>query len=386
MMRSVLLLALVFLAACSVEPSGMRRLVFKDTPGVPWEGKIYEAPPRVDVKISHRRHIALNKEKSPNPTLSWPMTCSKMEDCYIGGYPDHLAGHMRSDYRGGGLVGENETRATHICMMPAREQTNGALVLAAAPGKVTRIDIEAPNGDRCAPSVTVDHGYGWTSRYCGLKKTDIRVRPEEVLARSAVLGSLPQKKKLTPSCLRFALFKEKRYFDPFGGNYLTAPNADPLWADSVQKQHDYRPVMLTASGFTETEPKIWNDWPKDPSATWENLVFWGRLIGAKNGDKLTMRFSDPAGKYIVEEVRALHKTDAVTPVVLTLPRERVLDLDLPSSVTFALEIKRDGRVLFTHEDRLDITQIPESMRPLRLTVDRDEKEKSPLDKIIDRNQ
>ncbi|MDX1541463.1 MAG: M23 family metallopeptidase, partial [Geminicoccaceae bacterium] len=120
------------------------------------------------------------------PSLTLPLICTPGEDCWPVRYVDHDPGPGGRDYRCGPETGDGH-QGTDIAIRDLRAMADGVEVVAAAAGTVIGIrdgesDLSpgqrtrpAMAGRHCGNGVRLDHGGGWTSQVCHLRRGSVRV-------------------------------------------------------------------------------------------------------------------------------------------------------------------------------------------------------------------
>ena len=124
--------------------------------------------------------------------LVFPVACEIGETCAIQHYVDRDPGPDALDYRCGHQTYDGHD-GIDIRIPTLRDMTAGVAVLAAADGTVARTRDEIPDvmfdeanaaavADReCGNGVVIEHGDGWVTQYCHLKRGSIRVAPGETV-------------------------------------------------------------------------------------------------------------------------------------------------------------------------------------------------------------
>ncbi len=228
------------------------------------------------------------------PSLVWPVDCQYGENCFIQFYPDSISDERSADYRGGHLSYDRHD-GVDIALANFRSILQGVDVRAAAPGVVTAVrDGEEdhtqqnqtfPEGRECGNGLIIDHGSGWTSQYCHMRKGSIAIRKGQQLPEGAVLGQIGASGLADFPHLHFTVSHNDKIIDPFVAN---------LW----QVKPPYLRFGLIDAGFGD---KTINDqsaamggWPNDQTpAHASHIIAWVRLYGVRAGDKERYWFVQP---------------------------------------------------------------------------------------------
>jgi len=164
---------------------------------------------------------------------------------------------------------------------------------------------------QCGNRVAIDHGDGWVTDYCHMRKGSIRVRMGEQVQAGQPIGlvgtsGMTDFPHAHMGVLRFAPGStDGEPVDPFTGNDVKAgcgrPGA-PLWAVPL----DYQEGAFYGAGFADHIPKGVEVKERAVGAdhlpaTAPSLVAWATLFGAARGDRLRVRMTGPDGKLLVDK-------------------------------------------------------------------------------------
>jgi len=171
--------------------------------------------------------------------LGFPLDCSLPESCTVSAYVDADGGPGAADFTCAPASFDGHL-GTDIAA-PA-----GAAVLAAAPGRVLMVQdpvsgatppvttLPDPEEAECHRSVTIDHGGGWQSRYCGFAPGTITVSSGRRVAMGQVLGRIAPAAEDAPPHLHFSLRQNGRVRDPYNAGGIPAcqgGSPETLWLD-----------------------------------------------------------------------------------------------------------------------------------------------------------
>lgn len=259
------------------------------------------------------------------PKLGMPIACTLGKDCWVAGYMDTDArqGQAR-DYSCGANTFDGN-KGTNFAVRDLIAVQKGIPVLAAANGRVikvrdgmddallTRAEIDKMNEEKrgCGNGLFVDHGNGWGTIYCHLRKGSITLKKGQKVTAGEKLGLVGASGAIAFPHLHFGVFFESSAIDPFTGKNenvgcgLKNVNKTALWDKETNQALPYEPLSIYAMGFDDHIPdfqqaKIDTTSKKDLQETAKDLVFWAGLYGLKKkGDRIALDITDPLGRVYV---------------------------------------------------------------------------------------
>lgn len=270
------------------------------------------------------------------PRFSFPVGCQVGETCWILQYFDHDAGPGWADYACGRRSYDGHT-GTDIAIRDLAQMALGVSVVAAADGVVaaTRdgvpdrkpVDPRDPELNKigCGNAVVLDHGDGWRTAYCHLRRGSVLVRHGDSVTRGQSLGKIGLSGLAEFPHVEFNVLKDGKTLDPFTGPSGEAADCGPgpgnLWDESARAQVAYRPVDVRVLAFLSAQP--------DDAAVFAGVIPLTRLtagqrplfltlqlIGVRAGDTLRLRVDGPDG--VVRQHRLDLKKTQIQ-VTATLP-------------------------------------------------------------------
>ncbi len=303
------------------------------------------------------------------PKLSLPLDCRPGVDCWIAAHVDLDPGRGFADYACGHL-GYNGHKGTDIAIRDLGAMEEGVAVLAAAPGIVKNwrdgmADIgvgeaglrhaeaasaaqagrrRAIEGRECGNGVMIDHGRGWTTQYCHMRRRGVDAVTGQAVTAGQPIGLVGLSGKTSYPHLHFALRLKRKIVDPFAGLGMAGKpetrlsrraarraarekgrgatkagrcGAGPgtLWRAEALAALPYRPVVIFNAGFAPRAPKAADVrqgryrqgvLANDAKA----LVLWAELFGVAKGDRLRFRLIAPDGTQITDRLVVLEKRQA----------------------------------------------------------------------------
>jgi len=258
--------------------------------------------------------------RSDPPRLSFPIACKIGETCEIQNYVDRDPGPGAKDYRCG-----SRTYQAHggvdIRIADMAAQRAGVAVLAAAPGKVSRlrdgvadISVKATNapgaaGQECGNGVVVDHGGGWETQYCHLARGSVTVKAGDTVAAGQAIARVGLSGNTEYPHLHITVRRAGVMVDPF------APSAAPgacdanatasagLWNAQAAAQMSYKTGAVLNVGFAAAPvdmPAVEERRIVPAAAGAAALVAYVRAIDLDQGDEQALVVTGPNGAVLAE--------------------------------------------------------------------------------------
>lgn len=265
------------------------------------------------------------------PAFIQPVDCTLGQDCWVANYMDvNGDGNSAEDFSCGPRTYDTH-KGVDFAVRDLVAMETGVDVLAAADGKVLRFrdgveddilsreeldKIKAANRG-CGNGVFIDHGNGWNTMYCHMKKGSIAVKEGQTIKQGDVLGQIGHSGAAEFPHLHFGVFFENTPIDPFTGRDNSEGcghnTSGTLWQEDALQ--DYKPLIIYASGFKSHAPdlqaiKIDTTSPAKAAIDSEALVFWAGMFGVKEGDKIHIEITDPLGRIFAERTLTQDKTRA----------------------------------------------------------------------------
>lgn len=257
-----------------------------------------------------------------DPVLLQPIDCELGSSCYIQHLVDRDPGPAVRDHRCGNLSYDGH-KGTDFALPNLAAMQSGVAVLAAAPGVVRGVrdemedrpyapeDAAAIEGRECGNGLVLDHGGGWVSQYCHMKRGSLRVVPGQRVAAGTELGQVGMSGKTQFPHLHFSLRLEGRVVDPFAPTTLESCDlgGKPLW----QMPPAYQPGGVIDLGFAPGLPSFEAIKAGEATLVGETdlaaLVTWAYAYGVQAGDQMLLRLSGPEGVLIEKQI-TLERTQA----------------------------------------------------------------------------
>ncbi|MGN7610479.1 M23 family metallopeptidase [Magnetococcales bacterium HHB-1] len=253
------------------------------------------------------------------PEFDVPLQCAFPTVCRVVKLMDHDQGPGSYDFRRLPMATDNHNGVDLAILDPARYK-EGVPVLAAAGGRVLGVrnnmkDVNALLVSRlklkdmeCGNGVMLDHGGGWRSQYCHLKKASIRVTKGMYVKKGQTIGLVGFSGKTTYPHLHFQVWRNRVRVDPYA---VDGDRHRQLWSKRAKKKLKLSPAVVGRIGFMGTPVK-----KKDFSLGLRSLppqvrspffLVWGEVYGVVAGDQLLWRVKSPQGKVFLKKTVTLDK-------------------------------------------------------------------------------
>jgi len=263
-------------------------------------------------------------QQAAGPSLSLPIACSPGQDCWLVNHVDlDPASPGISDFACGRLTYDGHN-GIDLAIRDRAVMQAGVNVLAAAPGRVAGIRDELPDisirdpnppniaGRECGNGLVIDHGNGWQTQYCHMKRGSLRVAPGETVSTGTLLGQVGLSGNTEYPHLHFTLRSQGQVIDPFSGLATGAACGQPprpLWNRATLALLPYRGGFLYNAGITTRQPTqagIGNGEFHEASAPAKSLLrFWVEIFTPRAGDRVTLRLLNAAGDTLAQQSGAI---------------------------------------------------------------------------------
>ncbi len=250
--------------------------------------------------------------------ISPPIDCDLSSTCYIQQYVDSDPTTGASDFTCSTLSYDGH-KGTDFALPNRAAIARNIAVLASAAGRVkgvrdgmadtgysedTAADI---NGHECGNGVVIDHGEGWETQYCHMKRGSVLVKSGDDVAQGQRLGLVGQSGKAAFPHVHLSVRRDGKVVDPFDPDNTTTcatPGDSTLW----KSRPPYRAGGFIDAGFSSGIPDYdaikagtaaRQTLPADASA----LVVWGYLFGTQPDDIVNLSITGPEGMIVSDDVR-----------------------------------------------------------------------------------
>jgi hypothetical protein len=253
------------------------------------------------------------------PVLTLPLSCEPNRNCWIANHVDLDPSAGVRDYVCGTLSYDGH-KGTDFAIRDRAAMNDGVEVLAAAAGlvragrdgitdaDVRKIGKESVKDRECGNGVLLEHGEGWETQYCHLRRGSIRVKKGERVAAGQVLGLVGMSGLTEYPHLHLSLRHEGRLVDPFRGDQSGADCSvrNPLWRADVDAALPYAPGVVYNTGIAPERPEAEDirsgRYRKAGtlSAVAPVLVFFAEVFAVNPGDVLELRLAGPDGATLAQ--------------------------------------------------------------------------------------
>jgi hypothetical protein len=254
-------------------------------------------------------------------SLHQPVDCALGQTCHIQQYVDADPGADATDHTCGTLS-YNTHKGTDFALPSLAAMQAGVNVLAAASGSILGIRDNMPDtgltdatagtikGRECGNGVAIEHGDGWVTQYCHMKRGSITVRPDQIVTPGTILGEVGLSGASQFPHVHLSVRHNDRVIDPFAPNATTCGTPQsPLWHEPIA----YVPAGIIAAGFSDRIPQY--DSIKSGTANIPitrnspALVMWAYVFGGQADDQVKISVSGP-NDITITRTQILEKTQA----------------------------------------------------------------------------
>lgn len=251
--------------------------------------------------------------------LLLPIDCKPGQNCWVVRYVDHDPGPGAKDYACGRMTGDGH-RGTDFAVRDLAVMSAGVVIRAATAGRVAAVrdgmedrlidtdDVHTIGGRECGNGVRLDHGDGWISLYCHMRRGSPLVLEGDEVTAGQPLGLVGVSGQTSFPHLHFDLRHHDQVVDPFVGQARTSecgPDKASLWGEAARDAIDYRPPLLTNSGITAAAPdkgdtrKGWHRAQTLPAQS-PSLTLWIDGYWFEQGDQVQFLLKGPDQRMVLD--------------------------------------------------------------------------------------
>ncbi len=260
-----------------------------------------------------------------DPIFNIPLDCTLGQSCYIQKDVDHDPYPAVQDYQCGTLANDGH-KGTDFALFDLNAMARGVDVLAAAPGRVRAVrdgmpdisvrDPNAPDitGKECGNGIVVDHGGGWETQYCHMKRGSILVKRGQKVAKGMAMGQVGLSGETEYPHVHLSVRFNGKVVDPFSSDpdfSCANPHPNSLWQNPIKYVGG---GILNAGISTEVPDFSALKQGLTTSRTFaENasaLVVWAYIYGGRDGDIVKINLRGPQGEVIIKQIK-IDKTIAL---------------------------------------------------------------------------
>ena len=250
--------------------------------------------------------------------IGLPLACTLGTDCFVQNFVDADPGPEGRDYQCQTQTYDGH-KGVDFRILDIAAMKRGVSVLAVAPGNVLRVRDGMPDrlsigaydaskkNRECGNGVVIDHGQGWTTQYCHLKRNSIRVRSGGLVERGTIIGQVGLSGKTEFPHVHLTVRKNDAVIDPMtsatslsrcGLNF--APLFEVETAKAIQEQGtsilnaEFSTAPVTMRSIEQGSTNIRSLERNSPV-----LIFYVRAIWLKSGDRMKIKIVGPSGELLV---------------------------------------------------------------------------------------
>lgn len=261
--------------------------------------------------------------------LGLPLACTPGRDCWVANYFDRDAAPGVKDVGCGARTYDGHD-GTDFALRDIKAMEVGVDVVASAPGRVKAVrdgvaDVSVKIGGRqsvagkeCGNGVVVEHGGGWETQYCHMRRGSIAAQTGQEVAAGDKLGLVGLSGFTEFPHVHLTVRKDGVAVDPFDGHRADGTcraAGESLWRPGVRASIAYEPVLLFDAGLAGQAPDTdasleGRTRPSPPASTSPALLLWIKAFGIEPGDEIAFRVVDPTGKAVFEQVKSMPERKA----------------------------------------------------------------------------
>ena len=260
--------------------------------------------------------------------FEFPLDCTLGETCWLMNYVDH-------DTRDGSVRDAKcEARSydghkgTDVAIRDWSSTAQGVAIIAPAAGVVLGVrDGESDQfpteaqkalikkrGRECGNGVRIDHGQGWVTQFCHMKKGSVSVAYGAEIAVGTKLGEVGMSGITDHPHVHMTLRKDEAVVDPYTGRQASQScgleAAAPLWKDKTP----YNGFGVFDAGFSDSAPDFKaiarGQRATQPQDTSPAFIFYVNYFGARAGDRVELIIRQPDGQVFRENTILQDRTKA----------------------------------------------------------------------------
>ncbi len=302
-----------------------------------------------------------------SPVLSLPIACQPHKTCFIQNYVDVDPGRGVKDYVCGTATYDQHSGVDFRLLSAAAATKTPFPVLASADGMVKAVrdgveDVffkkaksQEIAGRECGNGVILDHGEGWETQYCHMRRGSVRVTKGQLVKRGDQLGEAGFSGMADFAQVHLSVRRNGKLVDPFlpGANGTCNPNArgPGLWEPSAAAAFPYKNGEIIGAAFAGDAPDVnaleLDDQNVVPlTTTSPGFVLYGRFINLKKGDRVNLTALGPSGELFDESTAPIDRDKAT--YVAFVGKRRDKDPWPEGHYDGRVSLVRDGGVIATN--------------------------------------
>jgi len=260
--------------------------------------------------------------------LNHPMACTIGVNCWLMNYVDHDSEENIVEDANCEERSYDGHKGTDIAIRGWDDVLKGVDILAPASGKILGVRNDETDqfptpvdkarirqrGRECGNGVRIDHGEGWTTQFCHMKKGSVKVGFEQEITAGTKLGEVGMSGLTDHPHMHMTLRKNGEVVDPYTGRKASQScgleGAQPLWSADTP----YNGFAIYDAGFTATPPDFTaiarGKRQAKPHETSPAFVFYISYFGARINDDIQLTITQPNGEIFAQQNIKQKKTQA----------------------------------------------------------------------------
>ncbi len=265
-------------------------------------------------------HALIGQAYAGQPfSLGFPLECKLGETCFVQNYVDHELGSGYRDFHCGAMTYDGHD-GTDFRIASMAEERAGVAVLAAANGVVKRVRDGVPDalmtaatkaevaGEECGNGVIIDHGDGWQTQYCHLRRGSVALAAGRKVKRGQMIGLIGLSGATEFPHLHLTVRHKDEVVDPFAPTLAVEACSEQQSAalfDDRNQNYQYRDRIVLNFGFADgpvqtSEIEAGEMAARVPDRASGVIVAYVRVMGLNQGDVQTVSIIGPDGEVIAE--------------------------------------------------------------------------------------
>ena len=315
---------------------------------------------------------AHSQSNDPIKTIkfSLPIACEIGRTCEVQNYVDRDPSIVSKDYMCGS-ASYNDHSGVDFRILDMAAQRRGVDVLAAAPGRVSRVrdgvaDVSVKSIDRrtiegreCGNGVVIDHGGGLTTQYCHMANGSIVVPIGAEIRAGQKIGQVGLSGNTEYPHLHFTVRNGQVIVDPFAplsGNGNLCGSGNSMWKSDVALSLSYKPAAVLNVGFASsalTMEQVEAGNIENPTRISPSIVAYVRSINLKVGDIQQFTLRGPDGGIVAAHTGA-PMTSSQAQRLVFIGRKRPLAGWLKGKYSSEYVLLRSGRPFLKRQFELQL--------------------------------
>ena len=296
------------------------------------------------------------------PAFGLPVECRIGETCFLQKYADMDASPEAHDPACRSATDDGHD-GTDFRVKTMADMAAGTAVLAVAAGTVlrgrdgapdlfvaTEAEAERLEGRECGNGLVIDHGGGWETQYCHLKRGSVSVAPGQKVSKGDRIGEIGASGLAQFPHVHLTIRRDGEALDPFTGRPVGSGcgrEGLPLWDETAAAQLPLSATALLDMGLAAgpvTPDDLAASVPSAPAPNAPAIVLWAWAINLEEGDRIALRLDGPDGIIAEDVTEPLDRSKAA--YAAYAGRKRAPG---PGPFRGAVAILRDGKPIIQRE-------------------------------------